>query len=147
MRRIPIPYSRPIVSGLNNPCISPSARHKSRGKGKIVRGSSSSMFSKYLLPYRSMPTRVPALVSPVIALTLAPFQPTRLVDVQPYRCSIKRHENHVSNSIQKITATKLSPNTSLNPGFVPAFGGRHPIHSKGPVSTQLSLHDCHITPI
>lgn len=30
----------------------------------VLRGSSSFMFSKYLLPYRSAPMKVPALVSP-----------------------------------------------------------------------------------
>lgn len=41
-----------------------------------IRGSSSSMFSKYLLPYLSMPIKVPRLVSPVQGLSLQSMLPS-----------------------------------------------------------------------
>ena len=74
--RIQIACSQPIVFGLDNRALE---TYPSHHVVLSLRGSSSAMFSKYLLPYRSAPMKVPALVSPVVATGSVGAVPTRQV--------------------------------------------------------------------
>lgn len=78
--RIPLACSQPIVFGLETRVLaSPRETYPNHHVVLSLRGSSSAMFSKYLLPYRSAPMKVPALVSPVVATGSVGAVPTRQV--------------------------------------------------------------------
>lgn len=87
-------------------------------RSSILRGSSSSRFSKNLLPYLSVPIKVPALVSPALYQPRCPFLHST-VHIQAYQCSIRAGRLDQSIFEEQLKARGVFTS-------VPPFGGHSP---------------------